>query len=77
MPDLFQPTTIRPDDFDVYWDRVCAERDALPIAAEEAELPLRSTEFCTAYTVRFTGIGPYRLFGYLSIPRGEGPFPAL
>ena len=77
MPDLFQPTTIRPDDFDAYWGRVRAELDALPIAAEEAELPLRSTEFCTAYTVRFTGIGPYRLFGYLSIPRGEGPFPAL
>ena len=24
-----------------------------------------------------TGIGPYRLFGYLSIPHGDGPFPTL
>jgi cephalosporin-C deacetylase len=56
---------------------VIAELDATPIAAEEEALPLRSNEFCTAYSVRFTSIGPYRLFGYLSIPKGEGPFPTL
>jgi cephalosporin-C deacetylase len=27
--------------------------------------------------VRLTSLGPYRLFGYLSIPIGEGPFPAI
>ena len=77
MPDPFHPTIARPADFDAYWERVLQELDALPIAAEEEEIPLRSTEFCTAYAVRFTGIGPYRLFGYLSVPHGEGPFPAL
>jgi cephalosporin-C deacetylase len=29
------------------------------------------------YGVRLTGVGPYRLFGYLSIPAGAGPFPAI
>ena len=29
------------------------------------------------YSVRLTSIGPYRLFGYLSIPQGTGPFPAI
>ena len=72
-----RPTTIRPEDFDTYWKEVIAELDATPIAAEEEALPLRSNEFCTAYAVRFTSIGPYRLFGYLSIPKGEGPFPTL
>ena len=67
----------RPGDFDEYWQRVCGELNAIPIAADEEELPIRSTEFCDCYTVRFTSIGPYRLFGYLSVPRGEGPFPAL
>ena len=38
---------------------------------------MRSTEFCDCYAVRFTSIGPYRLFGYLSIPHGDGPFPAI
>jgi cephalosporin-C deacetylase len=27
--------------------------------------------------VRLTSLGPYRLFGYLSIPAGVGPFPAI
>ena len=67
--------TSRPEDFDAYWQQVCRELEVTPIAAEEEHLPIRSTEFCECYTVRFTGIGPYRLFGYLSIPHGDGPFP--
>ena len=69
--------TSRPKDFDIYWRHVCSELETVPIAPEEESIPLRSTEFCECYTVRFTSIGPYRLFGYLSIPHGEGPFPTL
>lgn len=71
------PNPTRPDDFDEYWQQLRRELDATPIAAEEEHLPIRSTDFCDCYAVRFTSIGPYRLFGYLSIPRGPGPFPAL
>jgi cephalosporin-C deacetylase-like acetyl esterase len=74
------PTTHDPrpaTDFDAYWDRVMAELAAVPIAPEEELLPIRCTEFCDCYGVRLTSLGPYRLFGYLSIPRGEGPFPTL
>lgn len=67
----------RPPDYDTFWQRVDAELAALPPAPEEELLPLRSTELAECYTVRLTGIGPYRLFAYLSIPHGEGPFPAL
>jgi cephalosporin-C deacetylase len=77
MADAFRPTTARPGDFDAYWGRVLRELDETPMAPEEEEIPLRETEFCTAYAVRFTGIGPYRLFGYLSVPKGRGPFPAI
>ena len=71
------PDTNRPEDFQEYWQQVCRELADIPIAAEEDPLPVRSTAFSDCYTVRFTSIGPYRLFGYLSIPRGEGPFPTL
>ncbi len=86
MPDPTRPADTRtvetrPADFDEYWQQVCRELETTPIAAEEERLPIRSTEFCDCYAVRFTSIGPYRLFGYLSIPRGPGPspgpFPAL
>jgi cephalosporin-C deacetylase len=67
----------RPPDLDQYWQRVDAELAALPAAPEEEALPLRSTDGADCYTVRLTSIGPYRLFAYLSIPHGAGPFPAL
>lgn len=77
MAEAFRPTTVRPDDFDAFWKRVLAELDGTPMAPEEEAVPIRSTAFCTTYAVRYTGIGPYRLFGYLSVPKGEGPFPAI
>ena len=66
----------RPADFDGYWRATLDELARFPAAPEVTEIPLRSTDFATAYGVRLTSIGPYRIFGYLSIPRGDGPFPA-
>lgn len=66
----------RPDDFDNFWQAVLAELAQLPAAPEVEEVPLRSSDFATVYGVRLTSTGPYRVFGYLSIPQGQGPFPA-
>jgi cephalosporin-C deacetylase len=64
-------------EFHHYWQTLCDELDALPPAAEETEIPLRSDEHCTCYGVRLPSWGPYRIFGYLCVPkRGGGPFPA-
>lgn len=67
----------RPSDFDDYWNALDDELATYPMAAEERHVPRRDNEFSTAYEVRLTSIGPYRIFGHLTIPRGEGPFPAL
>lgn len=69
--------TPRPADFDAYWDAVDRELDQYPAAPEVEHLPLRSDEFSTVSTVRLTSIGPYRIFGYYSVPAGAGPFPGL
>ena len=66
----------RPADFDSYWQATLDRLAQLPAAPEVVEIPLRSTDFATAYGVRLTSIGPYRIYGYLSIPAGDGPFPA-
>jgi cephalosporin-C deacetylase-like acetyl esterase len=71
------PHRPQPQDFDDYWRQVRRELDETEIAAEEEHLPIRCTELSNSHFVRFTSIGPYRLFGYLSIPRGDGPFPAI
>jgi cephalosporin-C deacetylase len=60
-----------------FWDEIDRELAAIPAAPELAEVPLYSTEFSTTWKVRLTSIGPYRIAAYLSIPHGDGPFPAL
>lgn len=54
-----------------------AELARYPLAVEMERNALRSTEFATVYNVRLTSVGPYRIFGYYSVPVGDGPFPGL
>ena len=67
----------KPSGFDAYWDAVLAELDATPAEPEVEVIPLRETDFATLHGVQITSIGPYRLFGYLSVPKGDGPHPAI
>ena len=60
-----------------YWQETLAALARYPARPEIELLPLRSTAFATLFGVRLTSLGPYRLFGYLSIPTGAGPFPAI
>lgn len=64
-------------DFGQYWDNTLEELAGYPAKPEVEVLPIRCTDFATMYAVWLTSIGPYRLFGYLSIPEGDGPFPAI
>src|SRR5262245_2444652 len=60
-----------------FWKETLGALARYPARPEIELLPLRSTPFATLFGVRLTSLGPYRLFGYLSIPRGAGPFPAI
>jgi cephalosporin-C deacetylase len=64
-------------EFDEYWDTVDAELAALPARPVLDRVPRRCTADFTGYEVRLTSLGPYRIFGYLSVPTGAGPFPGL
>lgn len=66
-----------PTDFAEYWQYTRQRLEQYPACPEVDLLPLRCTDFATLYSVRLTSVGPYRLFGYLSIPKGTGPFPAI
>ena len=63
--------------FDTYWSTLDQELARCGAAPELEPLPLRSTTFASVYALRLTSIGPYRIFGYYSVPRGAGPFPGL
>lgn len=64
-------------EFEAYWLAVDEELAALPATPVLTPAPARSTVDFTAYDVRLTSIGPYRIFGFLSVPAGDGPFPGL
>ncbi len=66
-----------PEVFREYWQNTLDALARYSACPEIDLLPLRSTAFATLYGVRLTSLGPYRLFGYLSIPTGTGPFPAI
>jgi cephalosporin-C deacetylase len=66
-----------PADFAAYWDALDAELAAVPPAAELDPMPLRSSDRYSCYGLKLTSVGPYRIFGYYSVPTGSGPFPGL
>lgn len=66
-----------PADFESYWQATIDDLASYPVAPQLEPVPLRTTELATLYGVHLTSVGPYRIFGYLSIPHGEGPFPVL
>ena len=61
----------RPGDFDQYWQDTLDTLAGYPACPEIDALPLRTTDFATLYGVRLTSLGPYRVFGYLSIPADQ------
>jgi len=63
--------------FHKYWDTVDDELAAMAARPVLERMPRHCTEDWTLYALRMTSIGPVRLFGYLSIPTGDGPFPGL
>jgi cephalosporin-C deacetylase len=67
----------KPAGFDAFWQGVDAELERYPARPELEFTPMRSTHFCDVYWVKLTSIGPYRIGGYLSIPHGDGPHPAI
>lgn len=67
----------KPADFERYWRSALEELERYPASPEIDVIPIRCTDFATMYGVRLTSLGPYRLFAYLSIPNGDGPFPAI
>ena len=67
----------RPAGFDGYWQDVLDELALYPARVEVETIPIRTNDSATMYGLRLTGLDSYRLFAYLSIPVGDGPFPAV
>jgi cephalosporin-C deacetylase-like acetyl esterase len=67
----------RPAYFEAYWDRLDEDLACLHSQPLLDPLPRHSSDRFNSYAVRLTSCGPYRIFGFLSVPVGIGRFPAL
>ena len=74
--DRIVPGTPEPSDFDEFWAQTLADAEKEPLDAQMREEPSRSSEKWTMYRVSFASLG-HRLFCWLSIPAGKGPWPAV
>ncbi len=62
---------------DAFWERIEAQ-----LAETDADIAIERDGFYSqpewdVYRVRYTSAGGHRLFAWLSVPHGDGPFPAL
>ncbi len=64
-------------DHQAYWSALDDELARYPAVPALERSERHSTDYATLYEVRLTGLGPYRLFGFLSVPTGDGLCPAL
>ncbi|MEM1322608.1 MAG: Ig-like domain-containing protein [Bacteroidota bacterium] len=64
-----------PADFDAFWAAAKSELAAQPLDPQLT--PYRNTAYSTTYRINLAHIDNRRVYGYISIPTGSGPFPAI
>ena len=74
--DEIRPLTPFPDDFELYWqgERARLERE-VPAAIEKVPAPDLDTPGRVAFRVSAATFGGGRVYGIMSVPKGDGPFP--
>ena len=69
------PYEEEPADFDAFWDSKKAELAAVSM---NPDLTLYTTgEYSVTYQIELDNVGNRKVHGYLTIPNGDGPFPAV
>lgn len=69
------PFESEPGDFDSYWNGVKAQLAQVPMNAQVN--PYNSTSYSTSYTVSLGNIDGRNVYGMLTVPKGQGPFPVV
>jgi len=68
----------RPADFDAFWDAAVKKLDAeVPPDARVERLDKYCTDKVEAFRVSFATFDHMRVYGFLSVPKGKGPFGVL
>jgi cephalosporin-C deacetylase len=76
-PTKIEPTAKMPSDFDAFWEAGKKELAAVPMDPQLAKQDKYSSERVTCYKISLANVGGKRVHGWLSVPKGTGPFPAI
>lgn len=76
-PDKIRPTVKMPSDFTSFWNAAKAELSQIPLDYKMTHLPERSSQHVDVYHVSFQNIRNSRIYGILSIPKGDDKYPAI
>ncbi|MEM6319294.1 MAG: HYR domain-containing protein [Bacteroidota bacterium] len=69
-----QPLEEEPSDFDAFWSAQKNLKNSLPM---DPQISYNSeTAYQTTYNFSISNIDGRRTYGYISVPKGSGPFPA-
>lgn len=75
-PEKIEPTAVVPDDFDEYWEGEKAKLRAIPMDAQLEEKEDVSAAY-RVFKISLANVDGQRTYGWLAVPSGEGPFPAV
>jgi cephalosporin-C deacetylase len=76
-PEKIRAASERPADFDAYWNAETERLDKeVPLDPRIERMDGFSNEKHESFRVSFATFNNQRVYGFLSVPKGEGPFPA-
>ncbi len=64
-----------PTDFDAFWNTQLADLANVPMDAQLQYY--EQTDYTKTYKLELASIDNWRVYGYITIPEGTGPFPAI
>jgi cephalosporin-C deacetylase len=76
-PTKIEPTAKMPDDFDAFWNAGKQELAKVAIDAKLEHVAKQSDDRVDCYKISLANIEGKRVHGWLSVPKGKGPFPAV
>lgn len=76
-PERIRPAARMPADFDAFWKAGKQELARVPVDAKLTQAERYSDADVEAYKINLANIGGTRVYGWISVPRKAGPFPAV
>ncbi len=77
-PEKIEPGCARPADFDEFWNAAMKKTEAeVPLDPKVERIEKASNDQFDSFRVSFATVGGKRVYGFLCVPAGAGPFPVM